>query len=529
MHIITRLLSFLVLLPLLAGCGGGNRWYSEYDKTTTSTPAELQYGTFSAGLYGTSDNHKIAVLLPTTGPKASIGMTLLPAIEAAYIRFAPSGLKMEFYDTGVDNVTQTIQAAIASDPEIIIGPVFSENAKILRDMKPSGIPALSFTSDTSAVGDGVFSMAVMPTNTIEAILQEMNAMGGRNFIIIAPNNSSGRLMAGAAQSITRLYDINNIGVFYYNEHDTESIKNAAMDASMYTARNAANTRAKEILSAIINHENISQVEKSSLVRQLEKINRTDTLGTLPYDSVLFLGNGEDTKSLASFLRYYGLGVRDAQFYGTPMWEEGDIASDLTMTGAVFATLPELPSEFNNIYESATTKPAPRMAALGYDATILAIGAIYSQSGAASYLMNASGYIGNNGLFRLRPNGLNERALRIVRLNGDGTMTTAKTPVSAFTIPVYKINDTYISPADEMSLRSPGVNPMDYINIPDRFRGKYRSKTYGVSRSSASSSAFQPATILPANNDEFSITAENYQPVPLENVSRTYIDSIEISE
>jgi hypothetical protein len=26
-----------------------------------------------------------------------------------------------------------------------------------------------------------------------------------------------------------------------------------------------------------------------------------------------------------------------------------------------------------------------------------------------------------------------------------------------------------------------------------------------------------------------VTAEDYQPVPLENVSRTYIDSVEISE
>lgn len=531
MHIITRLLGFMVLLATLAGCGGGNsHWYSGADNEPVGMPAELQYGTFSAGLYGTSDTHTIAVLLPTSGPKAAIGKTILPAIEAAYMQFAPSELQMSFYDTGTEDVSQVIQTAVASNPEVIIGPVFAENARILREVKPSDIPALSFTSDTSAVGNGVFSMAVIPSNTIEATLQEMNSMGAKSFIILAPNNASGRVMAGTAQYISDVYNINNVGIFYYNERNTDSIKNAAMEATMYTARNSANTRAKEILSAILNHENLSPVEKSSLIRQLERINRTDTLGNLPYDSVLFLGNSDDSKSLASFLRYYGLGVRDAQFYGTPMWEEGNIASDLTMTGSVFATLPEIPSNFSTVYESAATVNPSRMAAIGYDATILAIGAVYSQNGVAPYLMNAGGYIGANGLFRLRPNGLNERAMQIVRLNGDGTTTVAKTPASAFTIPIYKTNMVNISPASEMSLVTSGVNPMDYINIPERFRGKYRAKTYSPTKTTTNStSAFETVTILPKNEDDFSITAENYKPVPLESVSRTYIDSVEVSE
>lgn len=530
MHIITKLFRFLVLLPLLAGCGGGNsRWYSESENIPTGMPAELQYGTFTSGLYGTSDAHTIAVLLPTSGPKAAVGKAILPAIEAAYMQFAPTELQMSFYDTGAEDVSRVIQTAVASNPEIIIGPVFAENAKILRDIKPSDIPALSFTSDTSAVGNGVFSMAVIPANTIETTLQEMNAMGANSFIILAPNNSSGRLMAGAARQISDVYNIDTVGVFYYNEHDTESIKVSAMDAAMYTARNAANTRAKEILSGILNHENLSPTEKSSLSRQLERINRTDTLGKLPYDSVLFLGNADDTKSLASFLRYYGLGVRDAQFYGTPMWEDSNIASDLTMTGAVFATLPDIPDNFVGVYESATNGKPSRMAAIGYDAIILAIGAVYSQNGVASYLMSPAGYVGSNGLFRLRPNGLNERALQIVRLNGDGTTTIAKTPAAAFTIPIYKTNEVNISPADEMSLVAPGVNPMDYINIPERFRGKYRAKTYTATKSSNSTAAFQTVTILPKNDDDVSITADNYKPVPLESVSRTYIDSVEISE
>ena len=83
----------------------------------------------------------------------------------------------------------------------------------------------------------------------------------------------------------------------------------------------------------------------------------------------------------------------------------------------------------------------------------------------------------------------------------------------------------------MSLSSNGVNPMNYISIPDRFRSKYRSKTYGANYSNASmiTPEASSVTVVTNNNDDFSMTAEGYQPVPLENISRTYIDSVEVSE
>ena len=533
MYIIKAIFRFIFVSAILAGCSGtDNRWYSEYDKSNVSAPSQLQYGTFMSGMYGTDDSaHNIAVLLPTSGEYGNIGRAIVPGIEAAIMRFGTDGTKVTFYDTGTGDVNQTIQSAVASNPGIIIGPLFAENTKILRDIKPSDMPVLSFTSDISAVGDGVFSMSLLPTNSIESVLQEMRARGGERFIIIAPDNASGHTMAGTAKSINSMYNIRNVGVFYYNPRDTESIKATAMSAAMYTARNAANTRAKEILSDILSREKLSASERASMTKQLENINRTDTLGKLPYDSVLFLGGGDDTKSVVSFMRYYGLGTRDAQFYGTPQWVESDISSDVAMSGAVFATLPDMPSEFTTIYMDATGTDAPRMAAIGYDTAILAMGATRAGDNIVPYLMNQSGYVGINGIFRLRPNGSNERALQMVRFNGDGTTTILKEPATSFVTPIYNTATNYIAPAEPMELVGDGVNPMDYIKIPERFMGKYSAKTYGTNHDisgTTTENTLPTVTVLPTNNSEFSITAENYNPVPLESVSRKYIDSVEIS-
>ena len=534
MHIMKQIFGLTCIAVLLSSCHGnkGSAWRSEYTDVPITAPTQLQYGTYSLGMYGSAPDasHSIAVLIPTSGANAKIGKTIRLGIESAAMQFAPDGLQINFFDTGTGDTGETIERALASNPEMIIGPVFADNARILRDKKPSAIPALSFTSDVSAVGDGVISMAVMPINIVESAIAEMSANGAKNFIVIAPNNTSGPVMAGAADAIAGFYDINNVGIFYYDERNTDSIKETAMSASMYNARNAANTRAKEILSGIINHEILSSSEKRSLSRQLENLNRVDTLGDLPYDSILFLGDGNDTKSVASFLRYYGVGTRDVKFYGTPLWEDSDIASDLTMTGAVYATLPDIPDDFRNTYSIATGTYPTRMSTIGYDATMLAIGTLYSPQDTRAHLTSPSGYTGINGLFRLHTDGTNERALRIMRLNGDGTTSTARIEPAAFTVPIYRTGGTHMSAAESAPLDSDGVNPLDYIKIPERFRGKYSAKTYGVNHSSSKNNEpiFHTSTILPINDSE-SITSEDYQPVPLDNISRTYIDSVEITE
>ena len=495
MHIINKFFYSLILTAFLVGCSGSSNW-SNYDNKSVSAPNQL-YGTYMIDMYGQSDTSRnIAVLLPTSGARASIGQSIRPAIEMAALQNAPRGLRISFYDTGSGNIENTISEMLAQNPDVIVGPVFADTAKVLRDMKPSGIPALAFTSDLGAVGDGILSMSLIPTNSTEAILQTMKSDGVEKFIIMAPDNISGHTMAGAAKSVNSAYNIKNIGVFYYTEHDANSIKETTQTASMYSARSAANTRAREILANIANNESLSASEKTSVTSQLAKLNKRDVIGKLPYDAICT-----------------------------------DISSDIPMTGAKFATMNDIPQNISTTYESATGIPAPRMAVIGYDATILAINAAYAPDGATSYLLNPSGYVGANGLFRLRPNGTNERALQIVRINGDGTTTPIKTAPINFINQIYFNTSNYITPAESMPLASDGINPSDYINIPDRLRGKYKSKKYGANTviQFEQIEPINTASVVIQPQEDFSITAENYEPVNLEKVNRKNIDSIEITE
>lgn len=528
MHIITKLFYCLTLVAALAGCGGRDAlWQS--DNRPVGRPSSLQYGGFNFGLYGTSDDgtHRIAVLLPTSGTHAEIGKNIRAGIETAAVRFAPDNIQINFFDTGTNNIIQTMELAFASNPDIIIGPIFAENAKMVRDNKPSRLPVLSFTSDTTAVGDGVFSMALLPSNTIEATLAEMSLDASSHFIIIAPDNTSGQIMAGTAKTIANMYNLDNVGVFYYAEHNTDSIKNTAMMASGYNTRNYANTHAKEVLSAIINNEMLLDGEKENLTAQLENLNRTDTLGKLPYDAILFLGGGDDTKSLVSFLRYYGIGANDVKLYGTSLWQDTSITSDLAMTGAKFTGLPDLTDDFKMIYQGAYLRTPSRMSALGYDAMLLAIGALHSATNNAEYLTNPSGYIGTNGLFRLHANGLNERALQTMLVHRDNATNIVRVANGDFVQPPYRATKSYTWAAPAYQPYFDEIDIMEHIEIPERFTRKYARGA--VSNTTNETIELAPVTIVPKSDQDFSITAEDYKPVSLESVSRTYIDSVEIME
>ena len=533
---INRFFGYFISLLVLAGCATTDTttpsvdWFDEYEQMQPGTPSQM-YGTLSDG-YGThdasTDAHHMAVMLPLTGDNAPIGKTIRTSVEMAVLKNAPKNLTVSFYDT-TKNPTDTIKSVLATNPEIIVGPVFSGDAKTLRDAKPENLPVLSFTSDADALGNGLLTMNLMPTNGVETIVREMKSDDVNRFIILAPDTDSGRLMAGTAKNAASIYELPLAGIFYYESANPDSIKAVASAASMHNARTAAHTRARQVLSDVLTNERLTIVEKSNLNTQLDKLERTDTIGRIPYDAILFLGGGDDTKSLASYLRYFDVPARDARFYGTTMWDGSDIAGDTTMMGAKFATMPDINPEFSALYEQISGTTPNRLATFGYDATNMAIGMMYSDKSTAAYLLDPSGYMGTDGLFRMQPTGASERALRIVELDGSGTPRETKSAPSNFLSPLYNIEQRRITPASPMELETPGIDPDDYIRLPERLSSKYRSKTIGTNITVAPTVQKSEIVAILPEDDSDTIKSKNFTPIKLESVSRSYIDDYEVYE
>ena len=537
-----KFLLFTGILLTLAGCGGtkSGHWYGDYDESAVSMPQNVRDAYMqSASLYGSDDggrNANIAVLLPMSGDAKATGNDIKTSVETAFLQKTKPNVKISFYDLSGDKMKRDsiLHQIVDSNPDVIIGPLFAEDAKTLREIKPTRMPVLSFTSDILALGDGVMTMNLVPSQSIETITQQMQSDGAQNIVILAPNNTSGKLMASVAYQTTDLYNININGLFYYDSGNSDSIKDVAMRASLYNARNAANTRAREILSDILTKEkNLSADTRHSLHKQLEKLSRNETTGKLPYDAILFLGDGEDSKALISFLRYYGVGNRDVALYGTTLWQHSDIASDFALSGAKYATLPEISEDFDNMYTLVAGKKPDYLAAFGYDATNLALGMLYSGKSETAYLLDPSGYIGSNGVFRIQPSGESEHALRIMSLNGSGTPAVFKEAPTNFLKPLYSVHISKLTSVPEQPIATRGINPGDYITIPENLRKKseYKTKPLGanyVLENQEITNTAEPIQIYASEEDE-TISNPEFEPVKLDHVSREYIDSVEVTE
>ena len=81
----------------------------------------------------------------------------------------------------------------------------------------------------------------------------------------------------------------------------------------------------------------------------------------------------------------------------------------------------------------------------------------------------------------------------------------------------------------MDLETPGIDPDDYIRLPERLASKYRSKTIGTNISVAPMiQKSQIVAILPEDDGD-TIQPQNFTPIKLESVSRSYIDEYEVYE
>ncbi|MCQ2581501.1 MAG: penicillin-binding protein activator [Alphaproteobacteria bacterium] len=516
---IKNFLYFIGLLGILAGCSTQTKTEPTWDYSEITNPTQLR-GIPNAE-YDTNAQHNVVALLPLSGENADIGRSIQYSIELAALEAQPNPMFIKFYDTEGESSLNTIQDALSTNPEFIIGPVFAPEARIVRNKKSDDIPVLSFTSDRTAIGDGVMSIALLPINSIEAIVQEITNDNVKNIIIVAPETDSGHLMAGAALTAADINDIEISGIFFYSENDSESIKMSMSDASAHEIRSKANNKAREILSDILTNETLTELEDSSISVQLDKLSKTEYLGKLPYSAVLFLGNAIDTKSLASFLRYYEVDSRSVRFYGTALWDDSDIASDFTMSGAKYATLPETEKTFSAVYAQISGFQPSKIASFGYDATKIASLFLNKKTG----LTTPSGFNGVNGIVRFNSNGTNERAMRIMYLNASGTPREIKHAKTNFKTQLYKLSYDDIESADGYSLSEYSVDPMDYISIPERFIKKYKKTKSDKEMLPQTQSAI---TIVNTDTGD-SLKASDYKSVKHESIKQKLIDSVEIQE
>ncbi|MDR0967375.1 MAG: penicillin-binding protein activator [Rickettsiales bacterium] len=461
-------------------------------------------------------------------PESAVANDIRRGAALAFISARDPNINVRFTNIADDDiVSEKIEVALDDDPDFIIGPLTSENVKTLRGEKSSRIPAITFTSDVYALGDNVSTMSLIPTQSADAIVKFIASENKKNIIIFAPDDASGHTMANTALNAADIYKLEISGFYYYKSGDMESLRNAAQNGAMFNARENANTRAREILSDALMTQNLDTAQKLNLNTKLEKLNKTDTIGNVPYNAVLFLGNVNDSRSLGSFLRYFDVPANRVSFYGTAMWDNSAMMSDMIFSGARFSAMPAISQNFADEYKNITGDDASIFSALGYDASTLAIASLHNDD-TNSFLTNPSGFRGATGLIKINPSGTSVRALEIRELNGTGVAQTIEQSAQNFINPIYSADTINSSRPNEIHIAT-GINPMDYLNLSDALRKKYKSKTFYQTNDKPieKKTTTEEIIILPNDDNPEIAAGPDFKQVSPEPVQRTMIDAVSI--
>ena len=344
---------------------------------------------------------KVGVMLPLSGEHSEIGNLILNAIEMAIFQTDENKLELHIKDTEAkpDKAKKVLSELIDEGVKVVIGPLFSKSlAAIKSKVTINNINIFALTNNINLRNKGIWIFGVDPQAQTEKVLRHALEEGSKNIAALLPQNAYGLLLFDTITSFAQENLMKIEKIEFYN-FSVESQRKTAQKIS------EGFEKYKLYLDKIKEQE--SQVEESNEILFMEK----------PFDSVFIAAAGQNLTVLSSQLQYNNVDPKIVQYLGISSWEDSSILSEPALEGGVFVTTSEMyQKKIKIIYKNSFNKEMPKIAMIAYDIVAL-LGSLNNLGSNFNIydLVNDEGYIGLRGLFRLKKNGLVERAFQLKKI------------------------------------------------------------------------------------------------------------------
>ncbi|MBA3908307.1 MAG: penicillin-binding protein activator [Rhodobacter sp.] len=346
---------------------------------------------------GAGGTVQVALLVPSGSGQAQdelFGQSLENAARLAIADLSGVKINLKVYKTGGSpaQATSLAKQAVDEGAQVILGPFYSEEANAAGvAVANSGVSVLAFSNNAAIAGGNVFVLGQTFDNTARRLASYAVRNGKSRVLIVYDRNVAGEVGKTAIERGVSAAGGSVVGVTSY-EFSQNGIVQAA-SGIVGTARSSGATAL--FLTA-------------------------DTAGALPLLSQLLVDNGIDRSS--------------TQFIGLTRWDIPPATLALPgVQGGWFAMPdPGLQAQFQSRYQAAYGSSPVAVAGLAYDG-IAAIGALArSTKGepvSRSALTQPAGFAGVSGIFRLLPNGTNERGLAVAAIRDGQVVVVDPAPRS----------------------------------------------------------------------------------------------------
>lgn len=356
---------------------------------------------------------RVALLLPLSGRHAEIGQGMLQAAQLALFEVAGESFTLMPYDTRgtAEGAAAAAQRALQERAELILGPLLAEEVRAVSQQTAGrGVATVAFSNSRNVAGDGTFILGFVPRDQVETVVDYAVANNLRRIALLAPNDAYGGAVRDALQAAAAARGAGVARMQFYPAGGSDFTPEVKLIAE-YDARRQALQRHRAELAA---------AGDEASRQALRRLENADTYGDPGYDAILLPGTGQELRGLVALLSFFDVDQPQVRFLGLRNWDEvPNLWNEPALVGAWYAAPPpEERQKFVERYQRVYGRAPARLASLAYDATALA--AVLAQSpGGPDFsfraLTNPNGFIGVDGLFRLRADGVAERSFAIMQV------------------------------------------------------------------------------------------------------------------
>ncbi|MFO0989414.1 MAG: penicillin-binding protein activator [Alphaproteobacteria bacterium] len=345
---------------------------------------------------------KVAILLPLSGDRASLGRAMQRAAEMAVLEQGARNLQLVTFDTRgtAEGATAAAEQAMQQDAKLILGPVFATEVSAVRARVGGKVNVIAFSNDAAVAGNGVYLLSFSLKQQVDNVIGYAARNGRKRIGIIAPANDYGNQVTALAKEV------------------------AGKNGAEVTRTGTYKPDTMEVTDDIKAFAGATGVDRKG---------RVGRSAPLDFDAVLIADGGTKLRMVASLLAYYDVDPDKVRYLGTGRWDDRSLRRELSLRGGWYAA-PD-PAQFERFaekYKGAHGDEPPRIATLAYDAVALAA-TIAKQPDGIDYgsqrLTDPSGFAGIDGIFRFTPDGLSERGLAVVEIGRDELKVVGEPPKS----------------------------------------------------------------------------------------------------
>lgn len=327
--------------------------------------------------------HRVALLVPLSGPNAAVGQSLANATTMALLDTGAANLRLTTYDTAAGPGIAATRA-IADGNRLILGPLMGDEAlAVVAVARPARVPIIAFSNDIAVASAGTFIMGSLPEQSIARTVRFARAKGVARFAALVPEGEYGQRAAAAFRTAI-----------------------AESGGTMVATESFARTNTSVVSAA----------------------RRLKARGGI--EAVLVADGGRIAALAAPALKG---GKAPPRLLGTELWSgDGAALGGPALTGAWFASVPD--ARFRQFAESYQTrfgaKPY-RIATLGYDSVLLTLRVARDWKPGTTFptgrLGDRGGFLGLDGPFRFSDAGVVERSFEVNEVRAGGVSVIDPAP------------------------------------------------------------------------------------------------------